>query len=482
MNSPHPSNPNSGDQSPTNTPVSAQRNAQTNLQSSAHAAPEPAQGSASDVAGELFTHGLLTYLHDDTASAQSQRVSAALRLIDADGRDRSVHGPSERAAGRLVLPRLQPYMKPIMAMAASLVLVGAVTLLVVPTASTASATVTVQASISAMRSGGDRRYEVRALHDDVTMDDAEPIAVVDTRAPNLLVLRGRSPDGRPNIAGRDANGLWGIRPDGVIDRDTPRRAWPRWSNLGQQTLFADSVDALLDEMTKGYTLERRDDQTRDGRTQRHIIGTKKDPMLPGAQTIDIWIDPASQVVERLELHFVPPPQGMRQPGLEGDDRGPGPGGRRGPGGGPGDDRGERGGRGERGEPREPGERGDRPGPDDRGPRPGRRGPGGPDRDRGPGGPGGPDGPEGRPDHDRPFPPPFPGPREGGPRGSEDRGGPGGPEGRGGPGGRGHNPPKTIILQRVNAPAFDASWFSPEAHMQGASQQTPAAAPTNTPAP
>jgi hypothetical protein len=54
-----------------------------------------------------------------------------------------------------------------------------------------------------------------------------------------------------------------------------------------------------------------------------------------------------------------------------------------------------------------------------------------------------------------------GPDGPGPRGNRGPGG-GGP-GAGGPGDR-HLPPKLLIIQRVQAPAFEPGWFSPEAHV------------------
>jgi hypothetical protein len=253
-------------------------------------------------------------------------------------------------------------------------------------------------------------------------------------------------------------------------------------------------------MTRGYVLSREPDAAIDSGTKmfRHIIATKKRVRAPGGDIVEIWIDPDTNAVERMVMKW------NEQPGDRAGDGQPAQGRPNGPGGaGPDDQRpldrpmrprgpreGVDGGGGRDGDgpfpPRRP-RMGPPEGDPDGGPRP--EGPdAGPDAgpDSGPRD-GGPDGP---PNGDRPFR----GPRRGrggpggpGPAGGEGPEGPrgipglgplppgvangqrpqGGPQAMGpgrNPGDR-HGPPKMIVIQRVDAPAFEQSWFSPETHVK-----------------
>src|SRR5205823_850649 len=118
-----------------------------------------------------------------------------------------------------------------------------------------------------------------------------PGAIIDSRSPNLLLLRANAPDGREIIAGRDATGDWAIRPDnagGGVEREHPELAWPRWSKVGDESLFVDSVDRLLEELTKSYDLQKEGEAKLDGKadvTFRHIVGTKKRLRSPGGDHV-----------------------------------------------------------------------------------------------------------------------------------------------------------------------------------------------------
>ena len=412
---------------------------------------EPAAGAPPGVvADELLAHGLLTYLHKDTRSRQELRVAKVMSTID----ERS------RPIGRLLWTRRN--VRVITAAAACLALVAALTFLGLPGEQSAQATV--ERSIAAMQSSGDRRFEVRILAPDQTTLPANTSAIIDTRPPNLMLLRASTSEGREVVAGRDATGDWAIRLDGGIERTRPELAWPRWAKVGEETLLADSVDRLLSGLTKGYTLQRPADTHLDGQPDKlfhHVLGTKNHAGGPGGDHVEIWIDPATNIVERLEMRWdVATPQSRAsspaassnnadQPPAARSEDGPGA-----------DD--------------EPGQRARPP----RGHPPHRRPPP-PDDDDLMGGPPRPD--HGARDNGEPGPtdqadqPGHPGATDG-PVGPDDRAGPGRPpRGPGGPGARGggplgggrgehRGPPKLLIMQRVDTPALEAAWFTPEAHL------------------
>lgn len=402
-------------------------------------------------ADELLAHGLLTFSNLDKPIVQERRIQSVLAAVG-QHRRRSRFGISRRTLRGWATA------------AAVLLIAGAVALMGVPGERSAQAMV--KESIKAMRTSGDRRYEVHAMLTGEDQLEDEPHAIVDTRDSGFLLIRGVRPDGMPVIVGRDAQGRWAIRHDGGVDRDGPERAWPRWAVVGNESLFAESIDGLLERLAGMYELTRSDSETladHGNETFDRVEGLRKlQAWGPGPATFVMWINHQSKIVEKIELRWLPPPEGE--------------------GAGPQD---EPSGRGENPD-RRPNRRGQGPVPEEQGPPRG-------DFDKGP------RGPHPRregPDMDgRPGPGPESGPRPG--RGPDDRGrrpgaGPGGrPDGppdspmaamieQFGPlgplgilrdpmirprPGRGMPRPKLLVIERVSTASFDNNWFSPEIHMQ-----------------
>ncbi|MFN7020911.1 MAG: hypothetical protein ACK4WH_06240 [Phycisphaerales bacterium] len=382
-------------------------------------------------ADELFAHGLLTYLHRDHPAVRNDRIARVLAAIDADQAER---GP--------VLRTLTAW-RTWGALAAAVGIIAALAVFGVPGESSGLATV--QKAIAAMQTlPGDRRFEIRTQGWDESELSAEPRGTVDTRAPGLTLLRIPTTDDRTVIVGADERGRWAIRPDGRIERDRVEHAWPRFATIGDESVFADSVDRLLEQAARFYTLSRKPDEALDapgGPVCQHVRGIKIRDDRPGPSVIDVWINPATRIAERLQFTWDPPPLAFGPQPTPGDRPPP----RRRPEGGP------------PGVPRADGpfappssERehiGPQPGdhPDQRRqPRPTH-----PPRPRG-------DGPraEARPDG------PGPGPRP--------RHGMGGfPIGPDGPGsGRPIGPPHRVLrLDRVDPPKFADGWFNPETHRE-----------------
>ena len=204
--------------------------------------------------------------------------------------------------------------------------------------------------------------------------------------------------------GRDAKGEWAIRPDGTVERERPRAYWPPWSVDGE-SLTVDSLDTLLEQLPKRYTLTRGASGPIDGGARKfdRVTASRLDRAGPYPNSVELWIDPDTHLAERVEFRW--DDASGTVDGTKSEKGAPAP-----RGGGP---------RGEGG-----GEHGPGDGPD------GHRPPPPPDGD------GHGDGP-GR----------EPPPREGGERGGAGRGG-----------------LKLIsILRRVEAPAFADEWFTPEGH-------------------
>lgn len=377
---------------------------------------EPAsETSAPLAADELFVHGLLSYLSQDTTEARETRITRAINAIKADQPPITVF--------RIRPAALRRYG----ALAAMLALVATAVYLGLPVESSAHALV--RSSVAASRAPGDRRYEIREIRGLQTKLPADPTMVVDTRTGGLTLIKGTAPDGHKIVAGRDSTGPWALKMDGSLTRDDTQRAWPRWTTVGEESLFIDSVDRLLEAVEKSYALVRKDPEALEGRGTKfldHIRAIKKAGQGPGPSTIDLWIDPDSKLVERLEMRWPSRPGPLDLKGPFNPD-GPGP----------------------RDRPMRP------PPGEGFGPLP--RPEGGP-RPDGPRPEGGlrPEGP--RPDG------PREGPREGGggPRPDGPRDGP--REGGGGGGGpQRPSPPTLVTIDRVDPPKLADNWFTPEAH-------------------
>lgn len=407
--------------------------------------PNPA-----DAADDLFAHGLLEILHETDDARRTARVQRVMQAIAE---------PAARARDLRHRRRMSRFLG-----AGTMIFCIAAAVLFLASPATTPSYASIQDSITAMRGPGDRRYQISAAFG--PKDDAvvgEPHATLDTSFPSLMLLELRRPDGGTVIVGRDEQGEWAIMPDGQVDRADPRRAWPGWAISDGESMFADSVDQWLEAAAQAYVLSKPDRQKlpgSEGPEFDHIIGIRKPapgPMalrLRSADRIEVWIDPTTKVVERMEMGWKPRPVAGAGPGPSGGPSGPGDGTRR--------DR-----------PLRGPFPGDRPDFDDAGPPdpqnrqdvqpegvpPPPHGPEGsppPDDDRL-----GPEGPDRGPR--RPHPPQGPrnGPFQGPPRALGD--GPGGPpELRDGPARR--PPLRRLVIERVQAPAFEPAWFNPDAHI------------------
>lgn len=350
-------------------------------------APDPDRDLESR-ADELFVHGALGALHERAGGAADRRMERLTRALH----------QSKPARGRRLAGMRFRRLSGVLAV----VIATLLTVWIFSSAATNQARATLMASIQAAKNAGDRRYEVRILSDGESDLPEQPEAVFDSSGQNFL-LRVRAPKGHTAIAGKDSIGEWAIRREGGIERREPRRAWPRWATAEGESIFAESIDQLLEALASGFELKTLEPEVVDGRTYRRIEGTKRAGASRAlADRIELWIDAETMIAERMEMDWTehPGPRGpaARRPPL----RGMPPAGMPGPG--------------------MPPARGERPPP-----------------------------PDGKPGM-RPPPPllppsPFAGP-----------GNPGEEVRRGGI--------RQLVVTRVEAPEWPANWFSPEAHEDG----------------
>ena len=407
--------------------------------------PNQSESNSNDAPEDRFVDALLTHKFTETTESMDARINRVLRAVESqNNRIYSIR-------------KWQWWALPLAALLA-------ISLLVMPTTSSASAVVRSAAKVASKNV--DRQYQV-VLMPKVRRDGEQPppiLATLDVRDSQHMRITIHYQGGRTEIRGRDGETSWEQRPDGsavIADHDLP---WPRWVETPDGSLLVDSMAAMLEDLDDSYDIVRVDDAEACGQTgllqiranfqnsELALANTPNEKVRRNpAERIEMCIDPKTNEVIRLEMFFPPNdgprPDGQRGPRTDGPRTdGPRPGGERGP---PPD--------GERGPPPD-GHRG--PPPDgERGPRPdgprlgGERGPP-PDGERGPRA----DGPRlgverGPPPNGERGPRPD-GPRPDGPRAGGERG----PH-RGGPLG----PPQSISFERTDTKSFPSNWFTAPAN-------------------
>ena len=365
--------------------------------------PNQSESNSNDAPEDRFVDALLTHKFTETSETMDARINRVLRAVESqNNRNYSIR-------------KWQWWALPLAALLA-------ISLLIMPTTSSASAVVRSAAKVASK--SVDRPYQV-VLMPKVRRDGQQPppiLATLDVRDSQHMRIEIHYQGGRTEIRGRDGETSWEQRPDGsaiIADHDLP---WPRWVETPDGSLLVDSMAAMLEDLDDSYDIVKVDDAEACGQTgllQIRASFPTSEPALANtpnekvrrnpAERIEMCIDPKTNEVIRLEMFF-PPNDGPRPDGERG--------------------------------PRTDGTRPDGPRPD--GPRlGGERGPP-PDGERGPP----PDG------HRGPPPNGERGPRPDGPRAGGERGPP-----RGGPLG----PPQSISFERTDTKSFPVNWFNAPAN-------------------
>ena len=357
--------------------------------------PNQSESNSNDAPEDRFVDALLTHKFTETTESMDARINRVLRAVESqNNRNYSIR-------------KWQWWALPIAALLA-------ISLLIMPTTSSASAVVRSAAKVASK--SVDRQYQV-VLMPKARRDGEQPppiLATLDVRDSQHMRIEIHYQGGRTEIRGRDGETSWEQRPDGsaiIADHDLP---WPRWVETPDGSLLVDSMAAMLEDLDDSYDIVKVDDAEACGQTGLLQIRASFPTSQPAlahspnekarrnpAERIEMCIDPKTNEVIRLEMFFPPndgpPPDGQRGPRTDG----PRPGGERGP-----------------------------PPDGERGPRP--------------------DGPrmgvERGPRHD--------GPRPDGQRAGGERGPP-----RGGPLG----PPQSISFERTDTKSFPSNWFNAPAN-------------------
>jgi hypothetical protein len=260
----------------------------------------PADGAPAAVAAEFVVHGLLESLRVDTAAANEGRVQRVLEAV----------GEEVSGASPLVFPA-RPVRR--WALAAVLILAFGAALYFIAIPGSPSARAEVSIAVAALRTPADRRYEVRLEAQGDTPGGGRLGAIVDScctgdGAPGKRLIEHFPPWQMDGVfVGRDDQGDWAQRPDGGIEREHPRQFWPPWSVDGE-SLTVDSLDTLLEQLPRRFTLERdqRAALQSGGRPLDRVTALRMDRAGPYPHRVELWIDPATHEVERVEFRWDAP--------------------------------------------------------------------------------------------------------------------------------------------------------------------------------
>lgn len=261
--------------------------------------PASEHDNALGLADELFVHGLISHLASDVEAEREKRVRAVMAALPAR--------PLRLGDGRIVAS------SSLVSWAAAAMLLIAVGALSLFTASSEpSAAAMVRESLAAASSAGDRSYRLTTLlPEDVPF--APPPARLDVRDRSHQLLTALAPDGVRFTIGRDEQGAWVLRPDGAVERFGERQPGPRWIDLGQNLFLAESIDEVLTTLPSNFVLSAdvaaplpasttMDDAAATALLRR-ISAVRVDRGGPEPQRIELWIDPSTRLVERMELHW-----------------------------------------------------------------------------------------------------------------------------------------------------------------------------------
>jgi hypothetical protein len=175
---------------------------------------------------------------------------------------------------------------------------------------TVSAAAELDRLIEAPAPVGDRTYRItsREPPPDVGDDRQPPLdgAVLYVRNPDNYVLVRRFPDGRPFITGSDGERGWSVKPDGAVrvSGDPLRFRGPLPGNQ-YGIPFVDPRSDLR-QLRDAYTVSPLPTAA-DG--LRGLGFEKKTQEHRGPRRVEVWYDPASRVVRRMEFAGLPRARG-----------------------------------------------------------------------------------------------------------------------------------------------------------------------------
>lgn len=269
-------------------------------------------------ATDRFVDSLLTHKFSESTQSMDVRIERAMRAIRTKPRRKRVW---------------QLWAVPLAALLA-------LSLLILPTTSSASAVVRSAAQVAGKQV--DRQYLV-ILTPKARREGHQPpliLATLDVRDSQHLRFAITFPDGRTEIRGRDGDVSWEQRPDGSATISDGKTPWPRWVETPDGSLLIDSMSEMLRDLDESYHIAQVTELESCNsvdlvqiRARRNDLAVASDDARRNlAERIEMCIDRKTNEVMRLEMFFPTGggagPDGQRGPPADGARRGVGPDGQR----------------------------------------------------------------------------------------------------------------------------------------------------------
>lgn len=244
------------------------------------------------------------------ASPENARAFAGVALLHAQLRNTFA---ADRTVPETVASRAEPAKRSISGrslMAPVAVVAVAVVLLVWPSGSVPrTAAAELDRLIEAPASPGDRIYRIasRDTVPDGGDDRLPPLdgALLYVRNPDRYVLVRRHPDGRPFTIGSDGERGWSVKPDGAVRvSSNPLRFRGPLPGNQYGIPFVDPRSDLR-QLRDAYVVTGLPDA--DG--VRRLAFEKRSQEHRGPRRVEVWYEPATRVVHRMEFEGLPRARG-----------------------------------------------------------------------------------------------------------------------------------------------------------------------------
>ena len=193
--------------------------------------------------------------------------------------------------------------------------------------SSANAAQTELARIASISPAGQRTYVIHALRDDGRQRGrdqrrAEPTSPRGARVqpsideatlivgtPGAYVLVRTGDDGARTVSGSDGRLSWNVPERGAVrvSRD-PQRFRGALPGEQHDLPFVDPKDGL-DALMRSYDVVLGPSREIDGHAVRSIVATRRADVQRGPKGVELWYDPETAVIRRMELDRLPQAQG-----------------------------------------------------------------------------------------------------------------------------------------------------------------------------
>ncbi|MAG55815.1 MAG: hypothetical protein CMJ83_05955 [Planctomycetes bacterium] len=253
--------------------------------------PDPRDQVDTDAAAEAqFVHGLLGSLGASEVAGGEQRLDRLFSALDGE------EAGSVQKRGGIRSRRFT------WAAAAVVVLaIGVAGFLVLRDPSAGSF---VENAVEASRNAPSRRYEISVF---LTDENATPTLTgeLDLVRGEKMLVRAQA-HGHDLKAGRNEEGSWFVDAKGALRRIDGDHPWPRWFRLGGAKILVNAVDDLLPGMGDGYDIDYLGTETLarfPGKKCARVAGRRTSSAGPTAERVDLWFDPVTHLVVRMELRW-----------------------------------------------------------------------------------------------------------------------------------------------------------------------------------